>query len=196
MHSKSTGPRSLFPIVGTAAILLVPALSAATDIQAKSEIPAQSPILPQSDAPAALPYGADIADELGNRAVVANPGLHALKDRVGALEQKVHLAGAWLDPTFSAEYSSMPIVNPIPDQHPMSGIQFVLKQTFNWSGKIRAREDEAEHRVKLEQLSLAEQQVQLRATVKRVYVSRCLDNCERSRGNTCSWSATSAMSFE
>ncbi len=112
---------------------------------------------------------ADHANALGDEAVRANPSLQALGDRVGALEQKVHQARAWLDPTFSAEYSNMPIDDPTPGQHPMSGIQFMLRQTFYWPGKVGAREEEAKSRVRTEQLSLAEKELQLRATVKRAY---------------------------
>ncbi len=111
----------------------------------------------------------DQADALGDEAVRVNPSLQALGDRVGALEQKVRQARVWLDPTFSAEYSNMPIDDPTPGQHPMSGIQLMLRQTFYWPGKIGAREDEARGRVIQEQLSLAEKAVQLRAIVRRAY---------------------------
>ena len=146
-----------------AAILLFPVQSIAADMPRKVDALAKADVL---TSPA---YGADIAETLGDTAVAANPSIHAIKDRVGALEQKVRQAGVWMDPTFSAEYSNMPINDPVPGQHPMSGIQFTLRQTFYWPGKIKAREDEAESRVHQERLSLAEQKVQLKATVQRAY---------------------------
>jgi outer membrane protein, heavy metal efflux system len=121
------------------------------------------------DVPTSAAHGSDLSDELANAAVLANPTLQAIEDRVGALEQRVLQARIWLDPIFSAEYSNMPIDDPAPGQHPMSGIQFMLRQTFYWPGKIGAREGEAKSRVIQEQLSLAERKVQLRATVKRAY---------------------------
>jgi cobalt-zinc-cadmium efflux system outer membrane protein len=113
--------------------------------------------------------GPDVAAKLADMAVASNPGIRAVEDRIGALEQKVHQAGAWMDPAISAEYSSMPIDDPVLGQHAMSGIQLMLKQTFYWPGKIEARQEEATDRVHQEQQTLAEQQVQLRATVKRAY---------------------------
>jgi cobalt-zinc-cadmium efflux system outer membrane protein len=114
-------------------------------------------------------YGPDIADTLGDRAVAVNPSIQAITDRVGALEQKVRQAGAWMDPSISAEYSNVPVDDPVLGQHAMSGVQLMLKQTFFWPGKVDAREEEARDRVRQEQLSLAEQRVELRATVKRAY---------------------------
>jgi len=114
-------------------------------------------------------YGPDSAEQLANLAVEANPSIRAITDRVGALEEKVHQAGAWMDPSISAEYSSMPIDDPVLGQHPMSGVQLMLKQTFYWPGKVDAREEEADHRVRQERLTLAEQRLQLRASVKRAY---------------------------
>jgi cobalt-zinc-cadmium efflux system outer membrane protein len=114
-------------------------------------------------------YGPDSADRLAAMAIAANPSLRAIEERVGALEQKVRQAGAWLEPSISAEYSSMPIDRPLLGEHAMSGIQVMLKQTLYWPGKIGAREEEAGDRVRQEQLTLAEQKVQLQATVKRAY---------------------------
>jgi cobalt-zinc-cadmium efflux system outer membrane protein len=119
--------------------------------------------------PAAASAGPDLSDSLGHAAVEANPGIGATESRVRALREQVEESGAWMDPTFSAEYSNMPIDAPVPGQHAMSGVQFTLKQTFYWPGKLRAREQEARSRVHEEQLGLAEQQVQLRALVRRAY---------------------------
>jgi outer membrane protein, heavy metal efflux system len=112
---------------------------------------------------------ADQASTLADQAVRANPGIAAVGSRIRALEQQVRLAGAWLDPMASVEYSNLPIDAWIPGRHPMSGIQLGLKQTFYWPGKIAAREEEARSRVAEEQLTLAERQLQLGAMVERAY---------------------------
>jgi outer membrane protein TolC len=85
------------------------------------------------------------------------------------LRQQITLSGAWMDPTFSAEYSNVPIDAPVLGKHPMSGVQLTLRQTIPWPGKISTREDEAKSRVHQEQLGLAEQKVQLRASVRHAY---------------------------
>jgi len=140
-------------------VLLLPARRAAADAPPKTETPAKA----QAD------FGTDIADQLGDEAVKANPSVGAIQGRVSALKEQVHEAGTWMDPTFSAEYSSMPIDNPVPGHHPMSGIQLTLRQTLYWPGKIAAREEEAKSRVRENELALAEQKVQLRAEVRRAY---------------------------
>lgn len=119
--------------------------------------------------PAASREVPDIAEQLGTMAVQANPSVEAIKYRIAALQEKVERAKVWMDPVLSAEYSSMPIDAPYPGQHPMSGIQLTIKQTLYWPGKVAAREDEALNQVRQARLTLAEQKVQLRATVKRAY---------------------------
>jgi outer membrane protein TolC len=152
-----------FISLGTAVLIFHSARAFAADISPTASAPTRSAV------PANPPRGSDVSESLGDLAVLANPSVHAIEDRVGALEQKVHQARVWLDPTFSAEYSNMPIDDPTPGQHPMSGIQFMLRQTFYWPGKTGAREDEAKSRMLQEQLGLAEKMVQLRATVRRAY---------------------------
>lgn len=118
---------------------------------------------------AAADAGPDIADKLGDQAVKVNPSVAAIEHRVSALQQSVRAAGAWMDPVLSAEYSNMPIDDPLPGNHPMSGIQLMVKQTFFWPGKVKAREDEARAKVHENQVALAEQKVQLRTQVRRAY---------------------------
>ena len=142
-----------------AVVLLSTTASMGSEVSPAETVPAQG-------SPA---YGPDIADQLGDMAVAANPSMQAIRDRVGALEQRVRRAGAWLDPSISAEYSNMPINDPVLGQHAMSGIQLMLRQTFYWPGKIGAREEEARDYVRQEQLGLAEQRVELQANVKRAY---------------------------
>jgi len=131
---------------------------------------AASPAVAAPPAPASMPAPvADLADSLGDLAVKANPSVAAIEARIRALQQMVRAAGAWMDPMASAEYSNMPIDSWIPGKHPMSGIQFMLRQTFYWPGKIKAREEEAESRVREARLSLAERKLQLRTLVRRAY---------------------------
>jgi cobalt-zinc-cadmium efflux system outer membrane protein len=113
--------------------------------------------------------GPDIANSLGDAAVKANPSIGALESRIRSLDEEVAESGVWMDPTFSAEYSNMPIDAPIPGRHAMSGVQLTLKQTFYWPGKIDARAEEARSRVREGRLGLAEQKLQLRALVRRAY---------------------------
>jgi len=146
--------------IGVAAVLL---LALARD--AAAEVPAKA----TQSGKVATTWGPDIADKLGDEAVRVNPSIGAITHQVNALRHRVREASAWMDPTFSAEYSNMPIDSPIPGNHPMSGVQLTLRQTFYWPGKIRAREAEAQSRVRESQLALGEQKVKLRAQVRRAY---------------------------
>ncbi|MBN1609131.1 MAG: TolC family protein [Polyangiaceae bacterium] len=127
---------------------------------------AAAEVAPKGASPAA---GSDISDSLGDQAVEANPSIGAIESRIRALDAEVQQSGAWMDPTLSAEYGSMPIDAPVPGQHAMSGIQFTLRQTLYWPGKIQARKQEARSHVREAELGLDEQKVQLRALVRRAY---------------------------
>lgn len=131
-----------------------------------STSPAGAPATPA--APLAV-KDPDLSESLGDRAIAANPSLSASRARIGALRQQITLSGAWMDPTFSAEYSNVPIDAPVLGRHPMSGVQLTLRQTIPWPGKLALREEEAKSRVHQEQLTLAEQKVQLRASVRHAY---------------------------
>lgn len=108
-------------------------------------------------------------DSLVAAAWQANPSLEAIKARVQALGHAVHRAGAWKDPKLGVEYSNMPIDAWRPGEHPMSGIQLKLSQTFYYPGKIAARRAVVEGRVREARASLAERKVQLRTAVERAY---------------------------
>ncbi|MCA9632134.1 MAG: TolC family protein [Myxococcales bacterium] len=125
-------------------------------------------------------YGPDIADELGNKAAKVNASIDAVEQRVGALKESVTTAGAWMNPVLSAEYSNVPVDSFALGDHAMSGVQLKLSQTFYWPGKAAAREEEARARVRQEQLSLAEQKVQLRTSVMRAYYRLALTRQLRS----------------
>ncbi|MCA9672594.1 MAG: TolC family protein [Myxococcales bacterium] len=92
-----------------------------------------------------------------------------MKARIGALEQRVRKAGAWLDPQVAVEYSNMPIDAWRPGTHPMAGIQFKLQQTFFFPGKVGLREDVGRGRVRETRAALDEVKLQLSALVKRAY---------------------------
>lgn len=149
--------RLLVTGVGLAAILILSARSA------------------RAGAPTDSKNGADVANALADLAIESNPTIDATEDRIQSLNEQVRQAGAWMDPTFSAEYSNMPIDSPVPGEHPMSGVQLTLRQTFYWPGKVRAREDEARSRLRQERLTLAEKKLQLRANLKRAYYRLALN---------------------
>ena len=122
-----------------------------------------SPALAQTSQPV------DSAARLADAAVKVNPGLAAITTRVKALRQRIHGAGAWMDPVVSLTYMNMPVDRWAPGASPMSGIQLAIKQPFYWPGKVKARQDEAVARVAEQRQTLAERKVQLRAMVQRAY---------------------------
>ncbi len=111
----------------------------------------------------------DLAGKLADIAIKKNPGISAVNTKIKALQEMVHGAGAWMDPMLSLTYMNMPVDRWAPGASPMSGIQLMIKQTFFWPGKVKAREEEAEGRVNEQRKTLAERKVQLRAMVKRAY---------------------------
>ena len=111
----------------------------------------------------------DLANVLANQAVRRNPSIASIRHRLTALEHRVHRAGAWFDPKVAVEYSNMPVDSWIPGNHPMSGIQLTLQQTFMYPGKTERRQAEAKGYVRQTTESLAEAKVQLRAAVMRAY---------------------------
>jgi outer membrane protein TolC len=116
----------------------------------------------------------DSSNELADQAVKRNPSIAAIKSRVRALEQRIRKAGAWLDPMVAVEYSNVPIDSWALGDHPMSGLQIKLQQTFYFPGKVGLREEVARGEVQKERLLLEERKVQLRAAVKRAYYSLAL----------------------
>jgi outer membrane protein TolC len=113
--------------------------------------------------------GEDESAELADLALKANPDITAIESGIKALQQRIHGAGAWIDPVLSLNYQNMPVDRWAPGASPMSGIQLSIKQTFYWPGKIAAREEEARAQVAEQRQTLAERKVQLRAMVQRAY---------------------------
>jgi cobalt-zinc-cadmium efflux system outer membrane protein len=75
-----------------------------------------------------------------------NPGLKAFDERIQAASQAAPQAGAMPDPVFMVGLSNMPLSD---GQTPLSGVQFELKQTLPWFGKLDAREAVALQRVEV-----------------------------------------------
>jgi outer membrane protein TolC len=116
----------------------------------------------------------DTSRQLAEQAVKSNPGIAALKSQIQALQQRVRQAGAWLDPRAAVEYSNVPIDSWALGDHPMSGLQLKLQQTFLFPGKTGLRQAVARGEVREARLQLQEQKVQLRALVRRAYVQLSL----------------------
>ena len=75
-----------------------------------------------------------------------NPGLKALDERIQAAIQAAPQAGAMPDPVFMVGLSNWPLSD---EQTPLSGVQFELKQTLPWFGKLDAREAVARQEVEV-----------------------------------------------
>jgi outer membrane protein TolC len=117
---------------------------------------------------------AESARALARQAISKNPSIAAVEARAAALREQVRRAGVWSDPTVAIEYSNIPIDAWVLGEHPMSGLQLKLKQTFPFPGKTRLRREVARQEVKEEEHRLAERKVQLAAMVGRAYHSLAL----------------------
>lgn len=106
---------------------------------------------------------------LADRAVAANPSIAAMEDHVRDLEARASVAGVWTDPMVSVEYSNVPWNTLALDQSPMSGIQFVARQTIPFPGVPHLRKGVARAGVKVGQAARDEMKVQLRGTVEQAY---------------------------
>lgn len=102
------------------------------------------------------------------------PELSAIEHRIAALRHAEAQSDVWADPVVSFEYSNMPIDAPYPGEHPMSGLQFKLQQTFPWPGKNPARRATAEARTAALTHELAERRNSLIGMVKRAYFALAL----------------------
>ncbi len=114
---------------------------------------------------------ASTLDELGTRAVQANPGVEAARQAVEATEAQSRVAGAWPDPVVAVEYSNVPVDSFVLGQHPMSGVQIRAMQVLrppNWSARKRKPlELVAAGRAH----AVEEAEIQVRAAVARVWWS-------------------------
>jgi outer membrane protein TolC len=94
---------------------------------------------------------------------IRNPGLAALDARVDAALQVVPRVGSLPDPLFMLGLSNWPLST---DTTPLTGVQFELKQTFPWFGKLDAREAVVGKDVDIRKAYRAEQENLLVARAK------------------------------
>lgn len=98
-----------------------------------------------------------------------HPTLEAARAQVQAAEAAQRVAGAWMDPQLSVEYSNAPIDSFDIGTHPMGGLQIRLQQTFPTSGITarRAQAGRVEQRVRAS--ALDEARVLLTAQVHQAW---------------------------
>lgn len=111
----------------------------------------------------------DKAEYLAALAVKANPEVSMLKHQVEALKEQEGAAVIWKDPIFSFEYSNIPWEDPSLGEHPMSGIQLKIQQSFPFPGKNNRRQAVAAAQVNLKHLELEELKNQLEVKVRQFY---------------------------
>ena len=111
----------------------------------------------------------DSPEELAALAVKANPEISMLRHQIDALKEQEKASVVWKDPVVMVEYSNIPWESPSLGEHPMSGVQFRLQQTFPFPGKNDRRQAVAEAQVDLKRLEVEELKNQLAAKVKQFY---------------------------
>jgi outer membrane protein TolC len=114
-------------------------------------------------------FAADDPEGLVLMAWGANPSVEALLQKIEAANQKIPQAGVWKDPTIAVEYSNVPVNSFVLGDHPMSGLQFKLQQTFPAAGKTDKREKVAAANAQGVKYELAEKKNQIRFMIKRAY---------------------------
>ena len=108
-------------------------------------------------------------DQLADIAVEANPEISMLQHQVEALKEQEKASVMWQDPVFAVAYSNMPLSDPTLGNHPMSGIELILKQTFPFPGKNDRRQAVAAAQVDVQLCELEELKSQLRGKIKQFY---------------------------
>jgi len=103
------------------------------------------------------------------QALAQSPTLDALHERIDAVQQRAARAGVLPEPMVAVEYSNMPVTEPYPGNHAMSGVQLKLQQTFPFPGTVPRRVDAAQGRVAVVAASLDEGRVELAARVRGVF---------------------------
>ncbi|MBW1742890.1 MAG: TolC family protein [Deltaproteobacteria bacterium] len=111
----------------------------------------------------------DVPGQLADMAAEANPEVSMLQHQVDALKEQEKASVMWQDPVFAVVYSNMPLSNPSLGNHPMSGIELVLKQTFPFPGKNDRRQAVATAQVDVQRCELEELKSQLRGKIKQFY---------------------------
>lgn len=100
------------------------------------------------------------AEEVVREVVERNRGTKALESQAAAAAEVPSQAGSLPDPFFMVGLSNLPLST---DSTPLTGIQFELRQTFPWPGKLALREQAAGHNARLRQHLVTERRNLLRA---------------------------------
>jgi len=111
----------------------------------------------------------DEPSQLAEAAVKLNPEISMLRYQVQALQEQEEAAAVWQDPVFMVEYSNIPWEDPSLGEHPMSGVQLKIQQTFPFPGKNDRRQAVAAGQVDLKRLEIDEFKSQLTTRVKQFY---------------------------
>jgi outer membrane protein TolC len=111
----------------------------------------------------------DTPGQLAALAIRANPEVSMLRHQIEAFKAQEQASVVWMDPVFSVEYSNIPWEDPSLGEHPMSGVQLKIQQTFPFPGKNDRRRAVAAAKVDLKHLELEELKHQLSGKVKQFY---------------------------
>ncbi|MDY6988686.1 MAG: TolC family protein [Thermodesulfobacteriota bacterium] len=111
----------------------------------------------------------DPPEQLAQAALEANPEVTMLRHQVEALKEQERASVIWKDPVFMVEYSNIPWQDPSLGEHPMSGVQLKIQQTFPFPGKNDRRQAIAAGQVDLKALELEELKSQLAGNVMQLY---------------------------
>lgn len=83
-----------------------------------------------------------LPEEVVREVVERNQGIEALEARATAAAEVPSQLGSLPDPLFMVGLSNLPLST---SSTPLTGVQFELRQTFPWPGKLALRESAAEH---------------------------------------------------
>ncbi|HHO52027.1 MAG TPA: TolC family protein [Deltaproteobacteria bacterium] len=109
--------------------------------------------------------------QLQDAAIAANPDLDARRAAIQEIAERAAVAGAWVDPVVSVEYSNAPVSTWSIADHPMAGVQLRVQQALRppqWSARRRAP---GEHEAQARGHTLSDAELSLRAAVARAYWS-------------------------
>ena len=99
-------------------------------------------------------------EDVVREVVERNQGTEALDLRAAAAAEVPSQVGSLPDPMFLVGLSNLPLST---DSTPLTGVQFELRQTFPWPGKLALRERAAEHGARAQRHLVAERRNLLRA---------------------------------
>ena len=108
-------------------------------------------------------------EALVREALSNNPQLKAYYHAARADSAKIPQSGTLPDPTFSFNILNLPVDNFVFNQEPMTGKQFLLKQTFPFPGKLGSKEEIARKGAEVSLANYEELRNQLIRNVKTAY---------------------------